>query len=94
MSLLEKKEAVPRAKDNALGKEGHVPRAMALALDTKGLTGGPDRLCAESLLTQLSSKEPSSGRLVSFVLRAESPALSTGVGPTSGRGHPTSRLCR
>jgi hypothetical protein len=45
-------------------------------------------------LTQLSSKEPSSGRLVSFVLRAESPALSTGVGPTSGRGHPTSRLCR
>jgi hypothetical protein len=28
------------------------------------------------------------------VPRAESPALSTGVGPTSDRGHPTSRLCR
>jgi hypothetical protein len=28
------------------------------------------------------------------VPRAESPALGTRVGPTSGRGHPTPRLCR
>jgi hypothetical protein len=48
MSLLEKKEYVSRAKAQALGKAGSVPRAMALALGTEGLTGGPDRLCAES----------------------------------------------
>jgi hypothetical protein len=46
-----KQEAVLRAKAKALGKEGCVPRAMALALGTEGLTGGPDRLCAESLWT-------------------------------------------
>jgi hypothetical protein len=54
MCLL-KKEAVPRAKAQALGKAGSVPRAMALALGTEGLTGGPDTLCAESMLTQLSA---------------------------------------
>jgi hypothetical protein len=85
---------VPRAKAQALGKVGSVPRAMALALGTEGLTGGPDRLYAESLLAQLSAKEPSAGPLVSSVLRAESTALGTGVGPTSVRGHPTPRLCR
>jgi hypothetical protein len=85
---------MPRAKAQALGKAGSVPRAMASALGTAGLTGGPDRLCAESLLTQLSAKEPSSGPLVSSVPRAESPALGTGVGPTSDRGHPMPRLCR
>jgi hypothetical protein len=41
---------VPRAKAQALGKAASVPRAMALALGIEGLTGGPDRLCAESLL--------------------------------------------
>jgi hypothetical protein len=50
-----KKEVVPRAKAQALGKAVSVPRAMALALGTEGLTGGPDTLCAESLLTQLSA---------------------------------------
>jgi hypothetical protein len=94
MSLLEKKESVPRAKAQALGKAGSVPRAMALALGTEGLTGGPDRLCAESLLAQLSAKEPHAGPLVSSVPRAESMALGTGVGPSSVRGHLTPRLCR
>jgi hypothetical protein len=56
---------VPRAKAQALGKAGSVPRAMALALGTEGLTDGPDRLCAESLLAQLSAKEPLTGPLVS-----------------------------
>jgi hypothetical protein len=54
MCLL-KKEVVPRAKAKALGKAGSVLRAKALALGTEGLTGGPDTLCAESMLTQLSA---------------------------------------
>jgi hypothetical protein len=48
---LKKQHALPRAKAKALGKEGCVSRAMALALGTEGLTGGPDRLFAESLWT-------------------------------------------
>jgi hypothetical protein len=59
-----------RAKAKALGKAASVPRAMALALGTDGLTGGPDRLCAESMLAQLSAKEPPAGPLVSSVPRA------------------------
>jgi hypothetical protein len=85
---------MPRAEAQALGKAGSVPRAVDLALDTEGLTGGPGRLCAESLLAQLSEKEPSAGPLVSSVPRAESTALDIGVGPTSVWGHPTPRLCR
>jgi hypothetical protein len=67
---------VLRAKAKALGKAASVPRAMALALSTDGLTGGLDRLCAESLLAQLSAKEPPAGPLVSSVPRA---------GPTGSR---------
>jgi hypothetical protein len=92
---------VPRAKAKALGKEACVPRAMALALGTEGLCGGLDRLCAESLWTQLSAKEWGPqlstllwGPLVSSLPRAESTALGTGEGPTSDRGHPWTRLCR
>jgi hypothetical protein len=78
-----------------------VPRAMALALGTEGLTGGPDRLFAESPWTQLSAKEwgPQLSRLlwgplVSALPRAVSTALGTGAGPTTSRGHPRTRLCR
>jgi hypothetical protein len=85
---------VPRAKAQALGKAGYVPRAMALALGTEGLTGGPDRLCAESLLAQLSAQEPPAGPLVSSVPRADQQALGTEVGPTSVSGRLTPRLCR
>jgi hypothetical protein len=70
LCLLEKKEFVLRAKAKALGKAASVPRAMALALGTDGLTDGPDRLYAESLLAQLSAKEPPTGPLVSSVPRA------------------------
>jgi hypothetical protein len=71
-----------------------VPRAMPLALGTEGLTGGPDRLYAESLLAQLSAQEPHAGPLVSYVPRAGQQALGTEVGPTSVSGRLTPRLCR
>jgi hypothetical protein len=37
LEKIKKQEVVPRAKAQALGKEGFVPRAMALALGTEGL---------------------------------------------------------
>jgi hypothetical protein len=91
MSLLKKKEVVPRAKAKAVGKAASVLRAVALALGTEGLTGGPDRLCAESLLTQLSAKEPSSGPLVSSVPRVAHwlSAQEWGPPPTGATRRPT-----
>jgi hypothetical protein len=85
---------VPRAKAQALGKAGSVPRAMALALGTEGLAGGPDRLCAESPRAQLSAQEPNAGPLVSAVPRAGQKALGKEVGPTPASGPLTPLLCR
>jgi hypothetical protein len=54
---------VPRAKAQALGKAGSVPRAMALALGTDGLTGGTEvgPTSASGRLTPLLCREPPTG---------------------------------
>jgi hypothetical protein len=93
MSLL-KKGSYAKSQSPGSRQSGLCAESNGFSSGTEGLTSGSDRLCAESLLTQLSAKEPSSGPLVSSVPRAESPALGTGVGPTSVRGHPMPRLCR
>jgi hypothetical protein len=72
MSLLEKKEYVSRAKAQALGKAGSVPRAMALALGTEV---GPTSVSGR-LTPRLCREPPTGSWQIALLCRELSPRLS------------------